>query len=93
MRKTRPTKRFDKDYKRVQRGVYRLVIAQDLPAVIALLAQDISLPARFRDHALTGEYADHRDCHIRPDLVLIYRKPDAETLELVRLGSHSELEL
>lgn len=77
----------------MQRGVYRLVIAQDLPAVIALLAQDISLPARFRDHALTGEYADHRDCHIRPDLVLIYRKPDAETLELVRLGSHSELEL
>ena len=83
MRKTRPTKRFDKDYKRVQRGVYRHVVAQDLPARIALLAQDSALPARFRDHALTGEYADHRDCHIRPDLILIYRKPDIETLELV----------
>ena len=36
---------------------------------------------------------DYRDCHIRPDLVLIYRKPDADTLELVRIGSHSELGL
>ena len=39
------------------------------------------------------EWADHRDCHVKPDLVLIYRKPDEETLELVRLGSHSELGL
>ena len=38
-----------------------------------------------------GEWADNRDCHIRPDLILIYRKPDADRLELVRLGSHSEL--
>jgi mRNA interferase YafQ len=40
-----------------------------------------------------GEWSDHRDCHIRPDLVLIYRKPDDHNLELVRLGSHSELGL
>ena len=38
-----------------------------------------------------GEWADNRDCHIRPDLILIYRKPYADRLELVRLGSHSEL--
>ena len=48
---------------------------------------------RFRDHPLTGEWIDHRDCHIKPDLVLIYRIPDAERLELVRLGSHNELSL
>ncbi len=41
-----------------------------------------------RDHVLIG---DCRDCHIKPDLVLIYRKPDAGTLELIRLGSHSKL--
>jgi mRNA interferase YafQ len=46
-----------------------------------------------QDHPLAGEWDDFRDCHVRPDLVLIYRKPDAETLELVRLGSHSELSL
>jgi mRNA interferase YafQ len=42
-------------------------------------------------HPLIGEWSDHRDCHIKPDLVLIYRKPNPKTLELVRLGSHSEL--
>jgi len=40
-----------------------------------------------------GEWTDHRDCHIKPDLILIYRKPDDEHLDLVRLGSHSQLGL
>jgi len=57
----------------------------DVPAV------DTPLPPRFRDHPLSGTWEDFRDCHIRPDLVLVYRKPDDDTLELVRLGSHSEL--
>lgn len=51
------------------------------------------LEPRHRDHALTGDWKDHRDCHVKPDLVLIYQKPDADTLRLVRLGSHSELGL
>lgn len=62
-------------------------------AAVSLLAADTTMPEKFRDHPLTGEWIDHRDCHIKPDLVLIYRVPDAETLELVRLGSHSELSL
>jgi mRNA interferase YafQ len=56
-----------------------------------MLASDAVLPSRLSDHALTGEWQGYRDCHIKPDLVLIYRKPDAESLELARLGSHSEL--
>jgi mRNA interferase YafQ len=49
---------------------------------------------RLDQHALDGhDWIDHRDCHVRPDLILIYRKPDDGTLELVRLGSHSELGL
>jgi mRNA interferase YafQ len=59
--------------------------------VVNLLAADETLPRRCVDHALSGDWNDHRDCHIRPDLVLIYRKPNDETLDLVRLGSHSEL--
>jgi mRNA interferase YafQ len=51
------------------------------------------LPTSYRDHALAGNWQDHRDCHIKPDLVLIYRKPAPQTLQLVRLGSHSELSL
>jgi mRNA interferase YafQ len=61
--------------------------------VLQALANDQAIEPRHRDHALTGEWKDHRDCHIKPDLVLIYRKPDDETLQLVRLGSHSELGL
>jgi mRNA interferase YafQ len=54
-------------------------------------ASDTPLPHRYFDHPLSGEWSGFRDCHIRPDLVLIYEKPDAHKLRLVRLGSHSEL--
>ena len=59
--------------------------------VLALLAADQPLPEKNRDHALSGEWKGYRDCHLKPDLLLVYAKPDAETLRLVRLGSHSEL--
>jgi mRNA interferase YafQ len=93
MRTIRRTVRFKRDYKREARGRYRRTLDRDLRAVISLLAADVPLPERLRDHALTGDWKDHRDCHIRPDLVQIYRKPDAQTLDLVRLGSHGELSL
>ena len=64
-----------------------------LVPVLVALADDQPLEPRHRDHALTGDWKDHRDCHVKPDLVLIYQKPDADTLRLVRLGSHSELGL
>jgi mRNA interferase YafQ len=64
-----------------------------LMEVVNLLAADMPLPQRNFDHPLSGEWSDHRDCHVRPDLVLITRKTDEGTLELVRLGSHSELGL
>ena len=64
-----------------------------LREAVEALAKDEALPERLRDHALVGEWKDCRDCHIRPDLVLIYRKPDAERLQLIRLGSHAELGL
>ncbi len=61
--------------------------------IVKLLVCDQPLLRRQCDHALTGDWEDHRDCHIKSDLVLIYRKPDKQTLELVRMGSHSELGL
>jgi mRNA interferase YafQ len=90
--------RFRKDYRRETSGrsaAYVKKLDIDLEAVITVLAADGTLDDRHRDHALTGEWNDCRDCHVRPDLVLIYRKPDDDTLtlELVRLGSHSELGL
>ena len=62
-----------------------------LLGIITMLANDEILPERCRDHALTGEWKDFRDCHIKPDLVRIYQKLDDERLVLARLGSHSEL--
>ncbi len=58
-----------------------------------MLANDEPLAERHHDHHLVGEWKDHRDCHVKPDLILIYRKTDENTLDLVRLGSHSELGL
>jgi len=54
---------------------------------------DGPLAERYRDHPLSGDWAGFRDCHIKPDLVLINEKPDDTSLRLVRLGSHTELGL
>jgi mRNA interferase YafQ len=53
------------------KGRYRRVLAAELGELVALLAADEPLAARYRDHVLTGEWKDHWDCHLRPDLVLI----------------------
>ncbi|EPG5991846.1 type II toxin-antitoxin system YafQ family toxin [Pseudomonas aeruginosa] len=62
-----------------------------LKPVLVALATDQPLDVRYRDHDLSGDWAGYRECHIKPDLLLIYRKSDADTLRLARLGSHSEL--
>lgn len=91
MRTIERTTQFKRDFKREMRGRHRATLSADLSAVVADLAADIPLAPRLRDHALTGNWTDHRDCHVKPDLVLIYRLVGAETLQLVRLGSHAEL--
>lgn len=91
MRAIRRTTTFKRDFKREKSGQHGKRLDDLLRGVLAQLVADIPLPAANRDHPLTGEWADYRDCHLRPDLVLIYGKPDRGTLDLVRLGSHSEL--
>jgi len=76
--------RFQRDYKREKSGRHSKKLDALLMAVVNLLVADAPLPRRNFDHPLSGEWSDHRDRHIRPDLVLIYRKPDDDTLELVR---------
>lgn len=93
MRTIRYTNRFKRDYKRERAGRHGKSLDRDLTTIVQLLAADTPLPRWNFDHPLSGEWNDHRDCHIKPDLVLIYRKPDAAHLDLVRLGSHSELGL
>jgi mRNA interferase YafQ len=55
------------------------------------LAEGKSLPEKNRDHALAGNWRDHRECHRRLDLLLIYRKPDAAVWQLFRMGLHTQL--
>ncbi len=56
-----------------------------------MLTDDKPLNARYRDHDLSGNWAGYRECHLKPDLLLIYRKSNSNILRLARLGSHSEL--
>jgi mRNA interferase YafQ len=93
MRTIEYTKKFKRDYKRESKGIHKKTLAIDIASVIQLLQRDIQLPTHYCDHALIGDWKDHRDCHIKPDLILLYRKPDEIILQLVRLGSHSQLSL
>ena len=93
MRTIERTGQFKRDYKREMKGQHRTTLVADLTVVLDALVADRPLEPRHHDHALTGNWRDHRDSHVRPDLVLIYRLPDDQTLQLVRLGSHAELGL
>jgi len=59
--------------------------------VLYKLMHDELLPEKYKDHPLNGEMNGYRECHIQPDLLLIYEKTNDGFLNLVRLGSHSEL--
>jgi mRNA interferase YafQ len=93
MRTIRFSNRFKRDFRREKSGRFGKGLDAMLREVLDLLVKDLPLPHKNFDHPLTGNWVDCRDCHIRPDLVLIYRKVDNDALELVRLGSHSELGL
>lgn len=79
--------RFKRDYKKLQTS------GRDTPAtdqVIGLLVAGFRIPQKHRDHPLKGEWSSYRECHVLPDLLLIYKIEGGE-LRLVRLGSHAEL--
>jgi len=84
----RRTTRFKKDYKREKKTHGDL--DDLLKPVLQLLLEGKVLPEKMKDHPLSGDWKDHRDCHIKPDLVLIYCI-DNEAVTVVRMGSHSEL--
>ncbi|NDE90595.1 MAG: type II toxin-antitoxin system YafQ family toxin [Alphaproteobacteria bacterium] len=87
------SKKFKRDYKRELSGIYGKKLQSMIDGFLDIIEYKLPFPYHYRDHALTGEWNDYRDCHLKPDLVLIYRKTNDNELELVRLGSHSELGL
>jgi mRNA interferase YafQ len=91
MRTIEWTSAFKRDYKLAKATPRHKDIETLLPEVVGLLVDDQPLEARCRDHSLGGNWKGHRECHLKPDLLLIYKFPDEKTLRLVRMGSHSEL--
>lgn len=83
------TAKFKRELKKIKRSTSKQIL-NDLNKVIEDLLNETPLPERFKDHPLTGDLVGFRDCHIRSDLVLIY-KQTPDVLYLTRIGSHSEL--
>ena len=83
------TSRFNKDLKKILKRGYAM---QELHNVINLLQAGINLPSKYRDHALVGNWPGHRECHVKPDWLLIYKvENEVLVLTLVRTGSHSDI--
>jgi mRNA interferase YafQ len=83
------TKAFKKDWERLSRSG-RFNMAQLKEAMLLLIANDGPLGAEWLDHPLKGDWADHRECHIGGDFLLIYRLED-EQIWFVRAGTHADL--
>jgi len=81
------TTQFKKDYKRIKKQQKDL---DKLKTVIDILITSKTLPPKYHDHQLSGRWIGHRDCHIEPDWILIYRLT-SDSLYLERTGSHSDL--
>lgn len=79
-----------KQFKRDAKKHYLSLLTPEWGEVLNCLTNDAAIPEKYKDHALTGNYKGYRDCHVKPDLVLIYRT-DENVVELVRLNSHSEV--
>lgn len=83
------TTQFKKDYKLSLKRGLDITLLDDC---IRLLATEQQLPARFRDHGLSGQWSGYRECHIQPDWLLVYRIEVTDlVLVLTRTGTHGDL--
>jgi mRNA interferase YafQ len=79
---------FKKDFKKITKRPIQEIV--EVGRVISMLQRGEPLSEKHVDHPLVGNWQGFRDCHVMPDLVLIYRLNDG-VLQLARIGSHSEL--
>ena len=85
------SKKFKQDYSRLVKSGNSVAV-NELLNVIELLANGEVLPNKYQDHVLKGNWKGYRECHVKPDVLLIYKiENDELTLTLVRTGSHSDL--
>ena len=89
MLKLNTSTQFKKDYKLAKRRGLDISLLKD---IVTKLANGESLDPKYKDHPLTGDWVGHRECHIQPDWLLIYRyEEDVLILTLTRTGTHSDL--
>jgi len=88
MKKLKPSTQYKKDVKRILNNPRKL---EDLQEILSKLENEIPIPPENKPHMLTGEYDSYMECHIGSDFLLIWFDPDTDQIDLVRLGSHSEL--
>jgi len=90
--KIKPSTQFKKDLKRIQKSGKKKNDLKEIKRIIDELAIPAALPKKNKDHPLSGEYFKYRECHIFPDLLLVYNQDDdQQKLFIYRIGSHSEL--
>lgn len=88
MKKLKPSTRYKRDYKRYRNNPVKL---RKLFEILRKLEQEEPIPPEYNPHMLSGNYAGYMECHIEGDFLLIWFDPDCDQIDLVRLGSHSEL--
>lgn len=81
---------FKRDYKRELKGRYSQEVESLVRTAVAYLVQGQPLPQKYQDHDALAEWKHHRECHLKPNLLLVYRVIDNELL-LARLGSHTRI--
>lgn len=82
---------ISKDFKRdLKKLPAEIMLSSEFIEVFYCLQHDLPLPEKYKDHPLTGDWRGYRDCHIKNDLVLIY-KIESDLIKLARVNSHSEV--
>ena len=88
MKKLKPSSQYKKDYKRFRNNPKKVEVLNE---ILKKLANEEPIPAEHSPHMLSGNYKGYMECHIENDFLLIWFDPDTDQIDLVRLGSHSEL--
>ena len=88
MKRLFPSTQYKKDYKRYRNNPQKVAA---LKSVLDILSNEQPIPSKYQPHPLHGQYKGCIECHVQDDFLLIWIDPESDIIELVRLGTHSEL--
>ncbi len=88
MKNLRPSSQYKKDLKRIRNDSKKIEV---LLKILSMLENEIPIPPKYKPHKLSNDYAGCFECHIQSDYLLIWIDEETNDIDLVRIGSHSEL--